>query len=96
MIEGVPWPAVGGASAGWLLLFIALYGLITRRWWVTRAEADIHIALAEKAEERAEKAEKLSAELAGQNTSLMESAEITNTVMRALRDEVRRGGAQAP
>lgn len=88
MFEGLPWPAITAASGGWILLAACVYGLISGRWVVSRREANISEHRANKAETRAEKAEALNVELTRQNGTLMESSEIANTVMRALRDEI--------
>lgn len=91
MFDGLPWPAITAAAGGWtlagLVVVAVLWALFNGRL-VTRREADLSEKRAEKAEARAEKAEALNGEVIKQNGTLMESSEITNTVMRALRDQI--------
>lgn len=51
-MEGLPWPTITAAGGGWLLLGLAILGLLNGKWFVSRREYDSMEKRAIKAEEQ--------------------------------------------
>lgn len=81
----MPWQALTGAGAGWALLAVFLYGLITGRWIVSRREADTYLQRAEKAEANVEKLVATVADLTA--VSKLQKA-VIDAGLRARREQV--------
>lgn len=78
-MDQIPWPAVTASGGGWLLLGLAIYGLLSGRWFVSRREADIYIERAVKAENGRDDLIKTVAGMTGVGKLQQKFAELATT-----------------
>lgn len=79
LIDGIPWQGLTAAGGGWLLLGLAIYGLLSGRWFVSRREADIYL-------KRAEKAEAAIGQINDQNSELIATARLGAVSLASMRE----------
>ncbi len=79
MFFDTPWQSITAAAGGWTLFGLCMYGLMSRKWLITRGEADVYIR-------RAEVAESALARVNEQNADLVNSVRLNVAAVEGLRN----------